>query len=307
MRPGRKRRLRSVIAPNRHLLAKSTLYVTLEPCSHHGKTPPCSDLIINSGFRRVVVGCRDPFPEVNGSGIQKLRQAGIEVTVGILEKECRSLNIAFFTAHTLKRPFITLKWAQSADGFIDHFRDRVAENQTTIHLDRPAKFSNDITTTMTHRLRSLNDAIAIGSETMILDNPKLNVREWSGNDPLKMVFDRRGRLNEINRVTDDEPGVFDIKNGEIDDILRNLYQTEGIISILIEGGAKVIQHCVNQGLWDFARIEVSPECLSERGRVRAPELPCQPVGSQCIEHNNIYYYFNTSIHREEIPNHLLLC
>ena len=152
---------------DKRLLRESTIYVCLEPCAHHGKTPPCADLIIEKGIPRVVIGCRDSFDQVDGKGIQKLRAAGIEVIVGVLEDECRKLNNAFFTFHTEKRPYIILKWAQSSDGYIDTLRDSL---QTGIEAVR---FSTDETSMRVHRLRSMSDAILVGRRTAMLDNPSL--------------------------------------------------------------------------------------------------------------------------------------
>ena len=170
------------------LLREATMYVSLEPCAHYGKTPPCADLIVSKHIPRVVIGCRDNFDQVDGKGIQKLRDAGIEVTVGVLEEECRALNRAFFTYHGKRRPYIILKWAQSADGYIDKNR---AER-----TDGPAvRFSTDETSMSVHRLRALSDAILVGRRTASLDNPSLTTRLWPGKSPLRVVIDRKGILD----------------------------------------------------------------------------------------------------------------
>lgn len=163
------------------LLKEATIYVSLEPCSHYGKTPPCADLIIRKGIPRVVVGCVDPFSLVAGRGIQKLRDAGIEVTVGVLEKECRELIRAFITFNVKKRPYITLKWAQSADGFIDIRRDEGA----------PVRLSTPLSILAVHKMRAEQKAILVGRRTALLDNPSLTVREWYGQNPLRLVIDRQ--------------------------------------------------------------------------------------------------------------------
>ena len=162
---------------NQELLKRSTIYVSLEPCAHYGKTPPCADLIVEKQLKRVVVGCQDPFAKVDGKGIEKLRQAGIEVTVGVLETECLELIERFVTYHARKRPFITLKWAQSEDGFIDL-------NRTA---GEPVKLSNDFTSMLVHKRRAEHDAILVGTRTALLDNPSLNVRNWYGKSPLRLV------------------------------------------------------------------------------------------------------------------------
>ena len=170
--------IRSVKEPE--LLRRSTIYVSLEPCAHYGKTPPCAKLIIEMGIPTVVVGCRDPFPKVDGRGIDLLREAGIEVRVGILEKECLWLNRRFITFHTLHRPYITLKWAQSRDGLLDRRRESAEEP--------PARLSSPVTQTLVHRLRALNKAILVGRRTWELDRPGLNVRLWTGEDPQRIVL-----------------------------------------------------------------------------------------------------------------------
>lgn len=170
----------SVAPDDERLLPEATMYVSLEPCAHYGKTPPCADLIVRKGVRRVVVGCVDTFAKVSGRGIEKLRASGIDVTVGVLESECRSLNRVFFTFNSLRRPFVTLKWAQSADGYID---DRF----------RQAAFSTPFTRMLVHKLRARHDAILIGSVTDRRDNARLNVRHWAGKDPLRIVIDRERR------------------------------------------------------------------------------------------------------------------
>lgn len=217
-----------------NLLPQSTIYVTLEPCAHYGKTPPCARLLIDRGFRRVVVGTVDPFAKVSGRGIDMLREAGIEVTVGILENECRELNKRFFTAHTQRRPYIILKWAQSADGFIDRIRTSASE---------PAvRFSSAVTSTLVHQLRSQVDGIAVGTRTALLDRPKLDARLWPGGDaPKRVAFDSSQPLHRQ---------------------LECLY-TEGITSLLVEGGARLLQSFIDEQLFDEVRIEEIPLRLGE--------------------------------------------
>ena len=174
--------LRSVRPADRALLADSTLYVSLEPCAHYGRTPPCASLIIKSGIPRVVVGCIDSFSKVQGRGIAILREAGVDVTVGVLEEECKALNRRFFTAQTLHRPYITLKWARSADGFIDRWRETDNEE--------PAQLSTPCSQMRVHRLRALHQAILVGHGTLLKDHPALTVRHWTGQDPLRIVLGR---------------------------------------------------------------------------------------------------------------------
>ena len=224
----------SVRPEDEALLPSATLYVSLEPCSHYGKTPPCADLIIKKGIRRVVVGCTDPFAEVRGRGIQKLRDAGVDVTVGVLEAECRWLNRRFFTFHSLARPYIILKWAQTANGFID-------DN------GHPLTLSTPLTQMLVHKLRAEEDAILVGRITDEREHPQLTVRHWVGPNPKRLVIDRRHPLN-----------------------IESLCQ-QGIQSLIVEGGLKTLESFLVQGLWDEIRVETAPVTVS--GGTRAPRLP----------------------------------
>jgi diaminohydroxyphosphoribosylaminopyrimidine deaminase/5-amino-6-(5-phosphoribosylamino)uracil reductase len=237
------------------LLSKSTLYVSLEPCSHYGRTPPCADLIISKGVPRVVVGCIDPFAKVQGRGIRKLRDAGVDVTVGVLEKECTELNKRFITFNTHHRPYIILKWAQTANGFIDdHFR--------------PTMISTPFTQMLSHRLRAENDAILVGRITDERDHPQLNIRNWSGRDPLRLV---------LSHSTD------------IPSLLASLY-AQNIQSLIVEGGAKTHQSFLAADLWDEIRVETAPTTVTDG--TRAPQLPAdiKTVESNSYDGNVITVY-----------------
>ena len=226
----------SVKPEDEHLLTEATIYVSLEPCAHYGKTPPCADLIIKKGVKRVVVGCVDPFAEVQGRGIEKIRHAGIEVIVGVLEEECRWLNRRFFTYHSKHRPYIILKWAQTANGFIDdHFK--------------PLMISNEQTQMLSHKLRAEEDAILVGHTTFDRDHPQLNVRHWHGSDPKRIV------------LTHDRP---------LPQLIDDLYQ-HGIQSLIVEGGRQTHEAFIQAGLWDEIRVEIAPISVSEGTRV--PQLP----------------------------------
>lgn len=245
----------SVSQEDESLLKDATIYVSLEPCSHYGKTPPCADLIIKKGVRRVVVGCIDPFAEVQGRGIQKIREAGIEVVVGVLEDECRWLNRRFFTFHSMHRPYIILKWAQTANGFIDdHFQ--------------PLLISNEQTQMISHQLRAEEDAILVGHTTFNRDQPSLNVRHWHGPDPKRIVLTRNRPLTQL-----------------IDD----LYQ-HGIQSLIVEGGRQTHESLMKAGLWDEIRVETAPVTVTDG--TPAPKLPVEVrVRSQQIyEKNEIVIY-----------------
>lgn len=242
------------------LLRDSTIYVSLEPCSHYGKTPPCADLIIEKQIPRVVVGCMDPFAKVNGQGIQKLIDAGVEVKVGVLEKECLELNKRFITFHQQHRPWVTLKWAQSEDGFMDAIRQPGEE---------PVKFSSNFTQTLVHRMRAMHQAIMVGTNTVLMDNPTLTTRLWDGPNPLRVTIDRNGVLPESVHLKDPAVPTVIYENGDLRQILEDLYK-RGILSLMVEGGARLLQHFIDAGLWDEARIEIAPLHLGEG--IPAPKM-----------------------------------
>ena len=229
-------------------LREATMYVSLEPCSHYGKTPPCADLIIKKGIRRVVVGCVDEFAEVQGRGIRKLQEAGIEVTIGVLEEECRRLNRRFFTFHRCSRPYIILKWAQTANGFID-------DNGQALSISSP------FTRMLAHKLRAEEDAILVGRVTAEREHPQLTVREWRGPDPKRLVVDRTHPLN-----------------------LSSLH-AHNILSLIVEGGTKTLQSFLIQGLWDEIRVETNLG-LTVTGGTRAPQLPANAVVSRQEQYEN---------------------
>lgn len=250
---------------DKQLLPQSTIYVSLEPCAHYGKTPPCADLIVSSRIPRVVIGCTDPFAKVNGLGIKKLRDAGCEVETGVLEQECRALNRPFFTFHSRHRPWITLKWAQSKDGFIDHIRETAG-----LPGGIPAcVFSDALTRTLVHRLRARHQAILVGTRTAIADNPSLTTRLWPGPDPLRLTIDRHGVLSPALRLMDGTAPTVVYTHESLGEILADLRQ-RGIQSLIVEGGARLLQSFIDAGLWDEARIETAPFRLN-RG-VAAPVL-----------------------------------
>lgn len=248
---------------DKHLLCRSTIYVSLEPCAHYGKTPPCADLIIKSGIPRVIIGCTDPFAKVNGLGIKKLQDAGCEVQVGVLEEECRELNRRFFTFHQEHRPWITLKWAQSKDGIIGG--------------DERIIFSNALTQTLVHRLRARRQAILVGTRTALMDNPTLTTRYWSGPNPLRLTIDRHNILPATLHLKDGSTPTHIYHEESIKEILQDLY-ARSIQSLLVEGGARLLQSFIDKGLWDEARIEEAPFCLGEG--VTAPILKNEQLQSE---------------------------
>ena len=244
----------SVSQEDEALLKEATMYVSLEPCSHYGKTPPCADLIIRKGVRRVVVGCIDEFAEVQGRGIKKLQDAGIAVEVGILEKECKELNRRFFTFHREKRPYIILKWAQTANGFID---DQY----------KPVQISNDFTKMLSHKLRAEEDAILVGRVTNERDHPQLTVRDWHGQNPKRLVIDHAHPLN-----------------------LESLH-AHNIQSLIVEGGAETLRSFLVQNLWDEIRVETNTT-MTVSGGTRAPQIPAnvEVIRSESYDNQMIITY-----------------
>ena len=270
----------SVSADNEKLLPEATLYVSLEPCSHHGKTPPCSDLIIRKGIRRVVVGCIDPFAEVQGRGLERLRNAGIDVTVGVLEAECRWLNRRFFTFHEKNRPYIILKWAQTADGFID--------------CDgKPLAISTPFTKMLVHKLRAEEDVILVGRITDEREHPQLNVREWCGRSPVRFVLSRseeRGTRFEEGGARKEERGK--IRVGTFEELFRECREQQ-LQSLIVEGGWKTLQSFIDQNLWDEIRVETADGFhLTADSSTPAPLLPPNATlySQQGFGSNIISYY-----------------
>jgi diaminohydroxyphosphoribosylaminopyrimidine deaminase / 5-amino-6-(5-phosphoribosylamino)uracil reductase len=261
-------------------LKSSTLYVNLEPCSHFGKTPPCADLIISKKIPRVVIGTIDTSDKVSGQGIKKLRDSGCDVKSGILEIECRDLNKRFFTFHEKKRPYIILKWAQSADGFLDIERSgsqNAGPNWITGNAER----------ILVHKWRASEQTILVGGETMRSDSPKLNVREWKGPDPLKLVLSSSGNVDTASFVNktvntaivfthNSSSYVSDTKKIVLKEDIPSAVQVSqflydaGFQSLFIEGGGKVLNHFIDEGLWDEARIFTGPEFF--KSGVKAPSI-----------------------------------
>lgn len=232
--------------------AECTMYVTLEPCSHWGKTPPCCDMIVEHGFKRVVIGTQDPNAKVNGEGIRRMREAGIEVCVGVLENECRAINPCFNTSHSMLRPRITLKWAQMADGTMGL---RAESNQRL-------RISTPFTEMLVHRLRSRCQAIMVGTNTAIQDNPSLTTRLWNGDSPLRVTIDRKGRLDSTTKVLSDGLETVVYHNEILSEILFDLHK-RGVQHLLVEGGSKLLQSFIDSNLWDDARVEICYKNLNK--------------------------------------------
>ena len=249
----------SVKPEDEHLLHSATIYVSLEPCSHYGKTPPCAELIIKKGVRRVVCGCIDPFAKVKGRGVEMIRQAGIEVTVGVLGAECHKLNKWFMTVNEKHRPYILLKWAQTANGIIGY---RQEDNKPALQLSTP------FTKMLVHKLRSEYDAILVGRITDDMEHPQLNVRDWAGKNPKRLVLAHGSSPQEV---------------------LDKLY-AEKAQSLIVEGGAKTLSSFIELGLWDEIRVETAPFAVEDG--VMAPALPKNVIveSTEMYEGNTIMRY-----------------
>ncbi len=286
---------------DKSLLKKATIYVSLEPCSHFGKTPPCCDLIITNGIPNVVVGTVDPNEQVAGKGIKKLIEAGANVTVGVLENECFELNKRFFTFHNKKRPYIVLKWAESQDGFLSP--------EKTQNQDRkPIWITNLYSRQLVHKWRTEEQAILVGTQTVIDDNPKLNARDWFGNSPVRVVLDQNNRISPDSFVFDDsvktiiftkseisfsaENTTFEVINFNqniIPQILAVLYQNQ-IQSVIIEGGKQTLQAFIDENIWDEARIFIGKTNF-ENG-TKAPEIQKKNLIKSNIQNDELIYLRN---------------
>ena len=292
--------LNSVSADDQGLISSATLYVSLEPCAHFGKTPPCADLIIRNRIPKVVIGCRDPFEQVNGKGIEKLKNAGIDVVTGLLEHECLEINKRFFTFHTKHRPYIILKWAQTANGMIGS------------GTDERLLISNELTNRIVHQWRSEEAAILVGTNTALQDDPSLTNRLWTGNNPVRMVIDNNLRLPPHLQLFDQQQKtiVFNTQkqqeNGKIlyckidpnENSLKQIMDISykmGIQSILVEGGSKLLQSFIEANQWDEVRL-IKNEKLAIKNGIAAPLLDQQnPYKKQTIQSDTINFYTNKQV------------
>lgn len=283
------------------LLTESTMYVTLEPCAHFGRTPPCSHLIVEKQIPRVVIGTMDPYAEVAGRGIEKLEKAGIDVSVGILKKECLELNKRFFTFHEKKRPYIILKWAQTSDGFIDIHR-------TEEHFGEPTWITGEKALIAVHQMRAEEDAILVGTNTALKDDPSLTVRHCEGRNPLRIVIDRKLKLPETLQLFDNSTPTLVInsiknkkeKNTEwlkidatkelILQVLEILYRKE-ILSLIVEGGRQTIENFISSGLWDEAHVFTGNKMFGKG--VKAPALQGEAIVSQNFDEDVLNIFRNS--------------
>ncbi len=281
------------------LLKESTLYVSLEPCAHYGQTPPCTNLIIEKQIPKVIIGTTDPFSEVAGKGIDKLLRAGIEVEVGVLEKECRELNKRFFTFHEKQRPYVILKWAQTADGYIDI--DRSDKDFGT-----PTWVTGDLALRLVHKIRSEENAILIGTNTAEKDNPTLTVRHWSGRNPIRAVIDKDLRLAASLNVFDGlvKTLVFNSKKEHSDtniswikiefqndvpaQVLHAFYQ-HNILSVIVEGGRQLIESFKEKGLWDEMHVFIGNKIFT--GGVKAPLAAGRYIAEEWLDTDLVKIFY----------------
>lgn len=285
---------------DKSILSHAVLYVNLEPCSHYGKTPPCTNLIIQHKIKRVVIGCLDPFKEVCGSGIEKLKMAGVEVITGILDEECKELNKRFFTQHLKNRPYIILKWAQTLDGFIDRERKGNASEDYWI--------SNKTATQLVHKWRSEEQAILVGTNTVLNDNPLLTTREWPGKSPLRIIIDRENKLPNTLRVFNSDASTI-ILNENTNNIkeniefvainFKNFFQSfasemlkRGIQSVIVEGGKNTLSKFLANSYWDEARVIIGNKTFGKG--LPAPVIENEPIRKEAILDNILLTYKNKS-------------
>jgi len=285
---------------NTDLLKESTLYVTLEPCAHYGLTPPCSDLIIARQIPKVVIGTIDPFAKVAGKGIERLKNAGIEVKPGVLEKECRELNKRFFTFHEKKRPYVILKWAQSLDGFIDI-------NRSEKDFGQPTWITEDKALQKVHEMRAVEDAVFVGTNTALIDNPSLTVRRCKGRNPVRVVLDNQLRLPKNLKLFDGTAKtiVFNSKQnyetGNISyvkinfdknilpQILNELHRIN-ILSLIVEGGKQLLESFINENLWDEAYQFIGNKFLTD-GK-NAPKISGNIVYRENLDPDKLVVFKN---------------
>jgi diaminohydroxyphosphoribosylaminopyrimidine deaminase/5-amino-6-(5-phosphoribosylamino)uracil reductase len=327
--------LNSVLEEDRHLIPQSTLYVSLEPCSHYGKTPPCCDLIIRNEIQNIVVGTVDPNEKVAGNGIRKLQEAGKNVTVGVLEAECREFNRRFFTFHEKQRPYIILKWAESADGFLSP-SVRLLDDSTIRSFDsskspkiqksknqdveqsknpkielsdkKPVWITNKYSRQLVHKWRSEEMAILVGTQTVLDDNPSLDVRTWTGQNPVRIVLDRTNKISDYYSVKNHKiKTIFLTETSNLSNLDTLLYETvafddnlpktiaevlfrHNLQSVIIEGGRKTLQTFIDANLWDEARVFKGTSVFTDG--TPAPQLAADPTHREMVLDDELIIYRN---------------
>ncbi|WP_299097811.1 bifunctional diaminohydroxyphosphoribosylaminopyrimidine deaminase/5-amino-6-(5-phosphoribosylamino)uracil reductase RibD [uncultured Winogradskyella sp.] len=272
---------------NKSLLKDSTMYVLLEPCSHYGKTPPCSDLIIHHNIPNVVIGCVDDNPEVAGKGIAKLKAHDCNVIVGVLEAECKAHLKRFFAYHNKKRPYIILKWAETEDGFIA---------PETKDEQKPVWITNTYSRQLVHKWRAEEQAILVGTNTVMEDNPSLTVRDYAGENPIRIVIDKTNKLDESYKIFDSSAKTIKLTKTELNfdkplafQICNYLHQ-HNINSVIIEGGAKTLQTFIDENLWDEARIFIGK--TEFKSGTKAPQLNGRLISEKKLKEDRIKFYIN---------------
>ncbi|MFD0861867.1 bifunctional diaminohydroxyphosphoribosylaminopyrimidine deaminase/5-amino-6-(5-phosphoribosylamino)uracil reductase RibD [Sungkyunkwania multivorans] len=300
---------------DKSLLREATLYVTLEPCSHYGKTPPCVDLIILHKIPKIVIGTLDPHDKVAGKGVKKLKEAGCEVIVGVLEDACKLHHKRFLTFHTKKRPYIILKWAQSIDGFIAP-NDKIssihhsADTKRSVAERSPIWITNQYSRQLVHKWRSQEHAILVGTNTVLQDNPSLSTRDWDGTSPIRIVLDRKRRISDDYAIYDGKVKTIiltQIKDKQAEqrenvlfekiDFSKNIaanickvLSEHNIQSLIVEGGTKTLQTFIDEKLWDEASVFTGP--LAFENGVKAPILDAAPYFEEKIAEDTLKTYFN---------------
>ena len=283
--------LESVKASDRHLVGQSTLYVSLEPCNHQGKTPPCTQAIIDNGIKKVCIGIKDPNPRVSGNGIHALTEAGITTSMADQPEQFILQNAAFFTTSLFQRPYIILKWAQTRDGFIGK-------------IGEPKKISGAVADVLVHAWRNEADALMVGTNTVIVDNPKLTTRLVRGNSPLRVILDRRDRISIDSEIYLDEHPTVTYSRGdrshdgnkhfqklacseseELGFIAEDLWNTYNVQTMMVEGGAKLLTALIRSGLWDEARVITSGEVFDEG--IKAPMLTGKKVRTERLGNDEL--------------------
>lgn len=266
---------------DQNLLKSSTLYVTLEPCSHYGKTPPCSDLIVSKGIPKVVVGCLDDNPQVAGRGIKRMQDAGIQVEYGVLKNECRRHHQRFFTFFNKNRPYIILKWAESSDGYIA---------PSSRSKKQPVWITNTYSRQLVHKWRSEEQAILVGTNTVIQDNPELTVRDWAGQNPTRILYSSSFTTKHLKeyKIFNNSAETL-VYSGSTESLMTNLANAH-INSIIIEGGAKVLNTFITQNLWDEARVFYGDKAF--KSGVKAPKLNTSPTDYHSIQTDGLRVFYN---------------
>ena len=296
---------------DKSILSKATIFVSLEPCSHYGKTPPCADLIVESGIKNVVIGSLDPNPQVAGRGVKKLIDAGCHVEVGILEKECLELNKRFFTFHQQKRPYIILKWAETLDRFISPKANTRTET-------KPVWITNPYSRQIAHKMRGIEMAIMVGTNTVLQDNPSLTTRHWSGNNPIRVVLDRSLKIPSSSTILDRKVKTYiftetkeahknlsineSSKNNiyiEIDfnksiaEQINNVLYEQAIQSVIIEGGSKTLQTFIDNNLWDEAHVFTGATTFGQG--VPAPAIKGSLVSVDRLKGDSLKIFKNLNV------------